>query len=230
MESIHGMFKTLAPNNLQNKRYLILGSSGSGKTTLAHSLIAFDLRKHRRIVFIEGGQNILLDRLQPIYEDGFLQIERYNLTHENVKEVIEKIEKEIDEMSRRDSLLFSLYVIDDISHLMKESVRMASFLNKMATTSRQAGYDLIVILHSLKLGNVMLRNNCSKIFITSPDKQYITEFADIIQDPEAKPIVIDCETNPFTQVKLNLEEFKGFKMNQFMERIGLTSPSSFPRV
>jgi len=230
MDNVYQMFNSIAPNNLKNSRYCIIGPSNSGKTTLAHCLIGYDLRKHRKITFLEGGKNILLDQLLPIYKKGNIEIERINLTENNIKEKINEIEKYIDEQINSKELLYQLFVIDDITHLMKESSKLQSFLNKMYTTSRQSGYDIISILHSIKLGNTIMRKNCTKIFITSNQPEFIDEFKNTIKDTNSIPIVIDCEKNPHEQVKLNMNIFNNINIQQFINRIGLINRESFPNV
>lgn len=230
LTKMHRMFQEVSPDNVKNSKYIILGSSGSGKTTLMHILIGYEMRKHRRIIFLEGGKNILLDQLEPIYKEANIEIVRYTLNNSNVIEKLRELENLIDKETKENSMLYTLICIDDISHLMKDSSKLQSFLTKVYTTSRQALYDCICILHSLKMGNVVMRNNCDKIFITSTDQQYIDEFKNIIVSVDEYPIIIDCNTNPHSQIKLDLSSFSNITLQQFIARIGLTNPNSYPRI
>jgi hypothetical protein len=60
---------------------------------------------------------------------------------------------------------------------MKNSKKLMTLINKIYTASRQSKYDVILILHKLKMFNNIVRQNSSKIFITSLSKEIVDELS-----------------------------------------------------
>jgi GTPase SAR1 family protein len=176
-------------NNGQNHRYLIIGSSGSGKTSLAISLILSELPRHKKIIFIIGGENLLLHKLKKDFEENNIEIEIH---------IINTL-KDIENLNINPSPN-ELVVLDDLSHLIKNSQKLMTLINKIYTASRQSKYNVILILHKLKMFNNMVRQNSTKIFITSITKEILDEFDELKNVPintlkKNLPLMIDLSND-----------------------------------
>ena len=225
MENFYEFIDKYNINNNQNHRYLIIGNSGSGKTSLAISLILSELPRHKKIYFIVGGDNILLHKLKKDFEDNNVKIEIHIINDLNDIEKL-NISPKMNE----------LVVLDDLSHLIKNSKKLMIFVNKIFTASRQSKYNVILILHKLKMFNGMVRQNATKIFITSLSKEIIDEF-DLEETPQV-PFVIDNNKGTigghiinklnFDNVKFdkNLPIITKEKNNNIETQFKLKSPSS----
>jgi hypothetical protein len=73
-----------------------------------------------------------------------------------------------------------------------------------------------------------MRENCTKIYITSKDKEYMEEFKNEITHPTANIIVIDMPTH--TQQKLDLSQFNHMNVQDFCARLILTNPNLMPSI
>ena len=184
MDNFYNFINQYNINNNQNHRYLIVGSSGSGKTSLALSLILSELPRHKKIYFIIGGDNLILESLKKDFENNNIKIEIHYI---NSLQDIDNLNIE----PKKNDLVF----IDDLSHMMKNSKKLLTFINKIFTASRQSKYDVILILHKLKMFNNMARQNATKIFITSLSKDIEDEFPEAMD--QELPIVIDCLKNNY---------------------------------
>ena len=167
MDNFYKFINTYNLNNNQNHRYLIIGNSGSGKTSLAISLILSEMPRHKKIYFIIGAHNILLNRLKKDFEENNVEIEIHEINS------IEDLDDLNISPSKND-----LVVLDDLTHLMKNSKKLMTMINKIYTASRQSKYNVILILHKLKMFNGLVRQNSTKIFITSLSKEIMDEFED----------------------------------------------------
>ncbi len=186
MDNFYNFINQYNINNNQNHRYLIVGSSGSGKTSLALSLILSELPRHKKIYFIIGGDNLILESLKKDFEKNNIKIEIHYI---NNLQDIENLNIE----PKKNDLVF----IDDLSHMMKNSKKLLTFINKIFTASRQSKYDVILILHKLKMFNNMARQNATKIFITSLSKDIEDEFPELMDLQNSLPLVIDCLKNNY---------------------------------
>ena len=176
--------------NKENKRYLIVGKSGTMKTSLGISLIlAGDFGFFKKITFIVGSNNIILNTLKKDFEKSDIEV----IIHcpETKKELIDIVSK--IKMSPG-----SLIFIDDISHFIKES---SNFLIKLFTVSRQMKTDIILILHKYKYMNPTLRNNANKIFVTKIEKDVIADYPLLEKYIGQEPIVI--ENNELFKVNIS---------------------------
>jgi hypothetical protein len=188
-------------SNKQNKRYLIIGSSGSMKTSLGISLIlSGDFGYKKRIIFVIGGYNTILNNLKKDFKSADIEIEIH--IPENKKDLI-NITSNL-KLGPGD-LLF----LDDMSHFLKSG---SDFLIKIFTTSRQLNYDVILILHKFKLMNPILRMNASKIFITKIEKDMINEYPDLKNYIGQEPIVI--EDGEFYGVGIENIDFKNISLDK----------------
>jgi len=177
-------------NSPQNHRIIILGNSGSGKTTTFYDLVFNHLPKHLRHIYISGAEDNLKNSIIPLLQENGIEI--YNKIINNANDLNINFNK----LHRGDLLL-----IDDLSQHIKGNNKITEFLNKAFTTSRHNGFNIIVILHKLKLNNVMMRNNATKIILTSLDNEYLKEFGDNIINDKIRPIVLN-PLNNFQQEKL----------------------------
>ena len=188
--------------NKQNKRYLIIGNSGSGKTSLAISLIlAREFGYLKKIVFIIGGFNSILNNLKKDFQKSGIEIE---IHVPNTRKEMEQITNSLTNLSSGD-LLF----IDDYTHLLKTG---ANFLTKIFTTSRQMGFDIILILHKFKLMNSLIRMNSSKIFITKIERDMYDDFPQLENLHGQEPVVID--DNEFYGMGIENIDFKNINLDK----------------
>jgi hypothetical protein len=187
--------------NKQNKRYLIVGASGSMKTSLAVSLIlAGEFGYLQKIIFIIGGFNTILNNLKKDFEKNDINVEIH--IPNNRKELID-ITNNL-KLNKGD-----LLILDDMSHFLKSG---SDFLVKIFTTSRQMGYDIILILHKFKMMNPILRMNASKIFITKIEKDMISEYPALENLAGQEPIVI--EDGELYGVGIEDINFKNIKLDK----------------
>lgn len=214
MENFYKFINTYNLNNNQNHRYLIIGNSGSGKTSLAISLILSEMPRHKKIYFVIGAHNILLNRLKKDFEDNNVEIEIHEINS------IQDLDDLNINPSKND-----LVVLDDLTHLMKNSRKLMTMINKIYTASRQSKYNVILILHKLKMFNGLVRQNSTKIFITSMSKEIIDEFEDFKNIPMSElkkqlPIVIndDGEIQNHIVKELNFDKIKFSKELPIIEK------------
>lgn len=187
--------------NKQNKRYLIVGASGSMKTSLAVSLIlAGEFGYLQKIIFIIGGFNTILNNLKKDFEKNDIEVE---IHIPNDRKDLIRITNNL-KLQKGD-----LLVLDDMSHFLKSG---SDFLVKIFTTSRQMGYDIILILHKFKMMNTILRTNASKIFITKIEKDMISEYPELQNYIGHEPIVI--EDNEFYGFGIDNISFKNIKLDK----------------
>lgn len=206
----------------QNNRYLICGPSGSGKTHIQFQLIFFELPKYKRHIYIYGGKDKLKETLLPQFKNYGINVIELPI---NSGTELEKLNFEA--LGRND-----LLIIDDLSHILSQrDNELIKFLNKAYTCSRQRGFDIITILHKLKLNNKMLRDNCTKIIITGINKEILDEFGEYIINPTALPIILDCNDN-MKQKFLDLSQFNEVKglgvASKILDRIKIPNTESFP--
>lgn len=208
----------------QNNRYLIIGSPGTGKTHMQFQLIFFQLPRYKRHIYIYGGPDALKKEMIPkIKNVGVEVIDVY------VNNGTELSKINFNAIGKND-----LVIIDDMSHILSERNNdLIKFLNKAYTTSRQKKFDIITILHKLKLNNKMIRENCTKIFITGLNKEIIEEFGENIINPNILPIILDCN-DQMKQKYLDFSEFTSMKGYGFpskvLERITINNKESFPQM
>ena len=214
MDNFYKFINTYNLNNNQNHRYLIIGNSGSGKTSLAISLILSEMPRHKKIYFIIGAHNILLNRLKKDFEENNVEIEIHEINS------IEDLDNLNISPSKND-----LVVLDDLTHLMKNSKKLMTMINKIYTASRQSKYNVILILHKLKMFNGLVRQNSTKIFITSLSKEIMDEFEDFknVSMNELKkhlPIVINenGEAGGHVVKELNFDRIKFSKELPIIEK------------
>lgn len=181
------MFEDFNINNKQNKRYIIIGNSGTQKTQLGFYLLLKEFNNILRIKFILGGKSVIFEKFKSLLIDNNIVVEEYIINNINdLNDLLKDNNNKLYDL-RKNDLIF----IDDITHLMKNNIKFEIFLNKIFTTSRQKNYDIILILHKFKLFNKVIRNNATKMFFNSIDKELKEEFDDIILNYNLFPIVID---------------------------------------
>ena len=232
------IINTIIPNNKQNERILIYGPSGSGKTTLAHLLILEYLRKYNTIIFLEGGVSNVNDSMSESYEKRcFIKIKRYTLSNGRLEDHIDDLNTYISDPLNKRNLKFTLFFIDDLSAILKGNTKLQIFLDQIFTTSRQAGYDIICILHKYKLNNPMMRQNATKIIITKrktddlehfKNSEYLAPFKEYIKDFNAFPICINLLND--SQELFDDSIFKKQTIQNLFSRITLTDPDRLPRI
>jgi len=218
------LFEIFEISSNQNNRYLIIGSPGTGKTHMQFQLIFFQLPRYKRHIYIYGGPDALKkDMIPKIKNVGVEVIDVYVNNGNELSKI------NFNAIGKND-----LVVIDDMSHILSErNNELIKFLNKAYTTSRQKKFDIITILHKLKLNNKMIRENCTKIFITGLNKEIIDEFGEHIINPNILPIILDCN-DQMKQKYLDFSEFTSMKgygfPSKILERIAINKKDSFPQM
>jgi energy-coupling factor transporter ATP-binding protein EcfA2 len=201
-----------------NNRFLITGPSGTGKTHLLYQLIIFVLPKYKRHIYIYSGKDKLKETFIPILKDNYVDVIDLNI---NSSEELKKINFEA--LSKND-----LLIVDDISHILAErDNELIKFLNQCYTTSRQKGFDCITILHKLKMGINLMKQNCTKLFITGINNEILDEFKEII-NTNMLPIIIDLEDG-CKQKFLDLSQFHHIiHPSVLIQRIRINNDRGFP--
>jgi hypothetical protein len=187
-------------------------------------MIFFHLPRYRRHIYVYGQPDILKEQIIPTLRDvGNIEIHEKLLKNPN-DEIIN-----LKNLGKGD-----LVIIDDLSDVLaKHQSKLNDFLNKAFTTSRHAGYDIIVILHKLKLNNVMVRQNASKIIITGISNDILNEFGEHIINPNFLPIIL----NPMKGYKQEMLEIddkrpmgKGMMTAQdLVQRVTINKGLKMPR-
>ena len=184
------LFDIFNINSPQNNRILIVGPSGSGKTTLLYDMVFNHLPKYRRHIYLHGAHDALKSSIIPELKKNGIKVYEKFIKNNNDTFI------DLDKMQKHD-----LLIIDDLSDQMKSSSKLNEFLNKVFTTSRHIGFDVILIVHKFKLSNPMIRNNATKIILAGLDKELLDLFGDEIVNKEIKPIVLNPQDD-FKQQKL----------------------------
>ena len=240
MSTVFNFFENMNISNDNNNRFIIIGESGSGKTTLAFTLMYSYLPKYVEHTYIIGGKNKLAERNIKLFNSGNIQTTVYDI--ENKKVTTTRFVEENKELKlksiitdfngfpdltkiRKHSLLF----IDDVSHCIQDN-SLNKFLNQSFTTSRQQEYDIIAILHKVKLGNTLMRKNATKLFFTSYNDEIAKEFPEI-NNTGSFPIIYNLKNKK--QEILDFSEFsknnKVLNAEKFLKRISLINPKSVPK-
>lgn len=218
-KELNNLFEIFDITSRQNNRYLIVGPSGSGKTHLQFQLMFFELPKYKRHIYVYGGIDKLKQTLIPYFKEN--NIEVFELPINSGLE-LEKLD--FDALGKND-----LLVIDDLSHILaSRDNELIKFLNKAYTCSRQRGFDIITILHKLKLNNKMLRDNATKIIITGLNKEIEDEFKENIVNSNMLPIILDC-CNNMKQKYLDFSSLDYLTQpSKIIQRIAIQSSNGYP--
>ena len=230
------LFELFDIDSPQNHRILIIGGSGSRKTTSLYRDLIFNyLPKHYRHIYISGVDDIMKKSIIPHLQKNGVEV---------FEKILEEAPKE-DIINLQSLGKGDLVIIDDLSDIMgKNKNGINNFLNKAFTTSRHQGYNIILIVHKLKLNNPMIRNNATKIILTSADecdglndmhftKEIEEEFGDFIINRKVNPVVLNPLKN-FQQEKL-INEGKGplngksLNVSDLMKRIEVKRTVSMPK-
>jgi hypothetical protein len=230
------LFEMFNIDSPQNHRILIIGGSGSRKTTCLYRDLIFNyLPKHFRHIYISGIDDIMKKSIIPHLENKGIQV----------------FEKILDQAPKDDIINLKslgkgdLVIIDDLSDIMSKNRNgINNFLNKAFTTSRHQGYNIILIVHKLKLNNPMIRNNATKIILTSSDtsdgvndvyftKEIEEEFGGFIINRKVNPVVLNPLQN-FQQEKLTNDNLgprgnKNLTMDQLLKRIEVKRTLQMPK-
>ncbi len=218
--SLSNLFESFGIFSKQNNRYLIIGPSGSGKTHLSYQLIFFVLPKYRRHIYIYGSNDALKTAFIPRFKDLNIQIFELPIIHGS-----DLSKLDFDALKVGD-----LVIVDDLSHILAErDNELIKFLNKAYTASRHKGFDIITILHKYKLNNRMIRDNCTKIFITGINNEIINEFGDKIINTKCLPIILDV-TNDCKQqyIDFNIIGKSVTQPNEILRRIKIQDNNKLP--
>jgi hypothetical protein len=154
----------------------------------------------KRIVFIIGGFNTILNNLKKDFNAAEIDIEIH----------IPNDKKELINITNNLKLgPGDLLFLDDMSHYLKTG---SDFLIKIFTTSRQMNYDIILILHKFKMMNTILRTNASKIFITKIEKDMLDEYPQLKNYIGKEPIII--EDGELYGLGIENIDFKNIKLDK----------------
>lgn len=218
-KNLTNLFEIFDIQSRQNNRYLIVGPSGSGKTHLQFQLMFFELPKYKRHIYVYGGLDKLKQTLIPYFKSNNIEVFELCI---NTGNELNKIN--FDALGKND-----LVVIDDLSHVLSSRDNdLIKFLNKAYTCSRQRGFDIITILHKLKLNNKMLRDNATKIIITGLNKEIEDEFKEHIVNKNTLPIIIDiCDGMKQKRIDFSSLEYLS-QPSKIIQRIAIQSSNGYP--
>lgn len=219
--SVNRFLDTLNDNN---ERIVILGPSSTGKTSLGINLVLFYMKKYKKHIYLYDSVNKLINTYSRVFKD-LCNIEIEKFSTENIDEFIDNYLN--DDFLKSGGMKGTLLFIDDISHKINDS-KLKFLLNKAYTSSRQCNYDIICILHKLKLNNKMMLQNATKIAITKLDIDEEEYFKDIIVKKNVYPIFLDMLDGK--QKILDFSGFKNMTITELIQRIKITNKNDFPKL